>query len=111
MLTKSDLQTLLQCPRRLWLDHYQPEQIPRDDATLYRRAMDGDIVGRLQERLRLRSKMILPLGRDDRTAVAKEAEELLAKSPAGRAAEVPTVNAGLYARADALVPDGGHRCD
>lgn len=42
MLTKSDLQSFLQCPRKLWLEHRRPDLIPTDDPTIYRRATDGD---------------------------------------------------------------------
>ena len=52
MLSKSDLQSLLQCPRKLWLGHNKPDLIATDDPTFYRRATDGNIVGeKARERL------------------------------------------------------------
>lgn len=52
MLSKSDIQSFLQCPRKLWLEHNKPDLIPTDDPTLYRRATDGNIVGeKARERL------------------------------------------------------------
>ena len=45
MLTKSDLQSLLQCPRKLWLEYHRPDLIPRNDTAMYRRVTDGNIVG------------------------------------------------------------------
>ena len=44
MFTKSDLQSLLQCPRKLWLEHHRTELLPKPDSRLSRRAMDGLIV-------------------------------------------------------------------
>jgi len=45
MLTKSDLQSLLQCPRKLWLEQKRPDLLPPDDSATYHRAVDGQIVG------------------------------------------------------------------
>ena len=44
MLTKSDLASFRQCPRKLWLEHHRPDLIPQNDTTLWRRANDGNIV-------------------------------------------------------------------
>lgn len=106
MLTKSDLQSLLQCPRKLWLEHHQPNLIPKDDPTLYRRAIDGNIVGE-KAREQLGDGFIWPPANADKTIAAKQTMDLLAQTPDKPAAEVPMVHGGLYARADALVPEGG----
>lgn len=45
MLSKSDLLSLRQCRRKLWLEHHWPDLIPQGEPTLYRRAVDGRIVG------------------------------------------------------------------
>lgn len=106
MLTKSDLQSLLQCPRKLWLEHHRSDLVPRDDPTLYRRATDGNIVGQKAREL-LGPDVIWPQGTQDRRAAAEAAKALLVASPHKPAVEVPMVHGGLYARADALVPVGG----
>lgn len=80
--------------------------IPTDDPTIYRRATDGNIVGE-QARKQLGTDFIWPPSTEDKAAAADEARALLAKSPAMPAAEVPMYHAGLCARADALLPDGG----
>ncbi len=105
MVTKSDLQSFLQCPRKLWLENKRPELIPSDDLTIYRRAVDGNIVGE-HARKQLGPDFIWPRSEGDQIDAADEARRLLAESPSKPAAEVPMYHAGLYARADALVPDG-----
>ena len=104
MLTKSDLQALLQCPRKLWLDQHRPDLIPRDDPALYRRASDGNIVG-AKAREQLGRDFIWPAAMGDKARAAANAQGLLAAAPDKPAAEVPLVREGLYARADALLPD------
>lgn len=105
MLTKSDLQSLLQCPRKLWLEHHKPDIVPKDDLTLYRRATDGRIVGE-RAREQLGVDFIWPPKAENETAAAEQAKAMLARAPPKSAAEVPMVHGGLYARADALVPEG-----
>ncbi len=104
MLTKSDLQSFLQCPRKLWLEHRRPDLIPTDDPTIYRRARDGNIVGE-QARKELGSDFILPPLSEDKATAAEKARGLLAEAPSKAVAEVPMYYGGLYARADALVPE------
>ena len=106
MLTKSDLQSFLQCPRKLWLEHKRPDLIPTGDPTIYRRARDGNIVGE-QARKQLASDFIMPPLPEDKAAAAERARALLVEAPSKAVAEVPMYHAGLYARADGLVPDGG----
>jgi hypothetical protein len=105
MLTKSDLQSLLQCPRKLWLETHHPEYVPKGDPTLYRRAVDGNFVG-AKAREQLGDVIPIPNSAGDKAAAAENAKKVLglAKKPA---AEVPMVYAGLYARADALIPEHG----
>lgn len=106
LLTKSDLQSMLQCPRKLWLEHCQPDLIPKDDPNLYRRAIDGNIVGE-KARAQLGGSFIWPKSNEDMTISAKQARDLLEQTPDKPAAEIPMVHGGLYARADALVPERG----
>ena len=104
MVTKSDLQSFLQCARKLWLEHRRPELIPTDDPTIYRRATDGNIVGE-QARKQLGSDFIWPPSAEDKADAAERARALLAEAPSKAVAEVPMYYGGLYARADALVPE------
>lgn len=106
MLSKTDLQSLLQCERKLWLDHHKPELISKDDSSLYRRITDGYFVGE-KAREQLGSNCLHPTEQDNKTSAAELAKSMLAQAPQKPAAEVPIVHAGLYARADALIPDGG----
>jgi hypothetical protein len=104
MLTKSDLQSLLQCPRKLWLEHYKPELLPKEDSGLSRRAMDGVIVGK-KAREQLGGDYLWPRsGGEDKNVAADNAKEELLAAPGTPAVEVPLVGMDLYARADALLP-------
>ncbi len=103
MLTKSDLQSLLQCPRKLWLEHNRPELLPKKDSGLSRRAMDGIIVGD-KAREQLGTDCIWPRATDNDANSAEHAKNQLLTAPNRPAAEVPLVNMDLYARADALLP-------
>lgn len=105
MLSKSNLQSLLECKRWLWLEHHRPDLIPRDDPVLYRRAVDGQIVGD-KAREQLGPDFIWPLAHGDKAAAAEQAKAMLAASAGKPAAEFPMAHGGLYARADALLPEG-----
>jgi len=105
MLTKSDLQSVLQCPRKLWLEQQRPDLFPANDSTAYRREVDGNIVGQ-KAREQLGDDFIWPPAAADKALAAQTAKGLLISSPGTPAAEVPMVFADLYARADALVPEG-----
>jgi Domain of unknown function(DUF2779) len=109
MLTKSDLASFRQCPRRLWLEHHRPDLIPQNDPTLWRRANDGNIVGAKAREL-LGPNVIWLNGQDDRCAAASTARAQLSAVPNQPAVEVPMFRDGLYARADALLPSptGGY---
>jgi CRISPR/Cas system-associated exonuclease Cas4 (RecB family) len=104
-LTKSDLQSFLQCPRKLWLEHHRQDLMPSDDdPKSCRRKVDGNIVGE-KARQQLGTNFIWPPGMADMADAAHNARELLAASPDKAAAEVPMVCGNLYARADALIPE------
>lgn len=106
MRSKSDLQSYLQCPRKLWLEINRPELIPTDDPTTYRRAVDGIIVGE-KAREQLGDGVLWPPGGPDKQEAASNARNVLAASPNLPAAEVPMLHGGLYTRADALLPESG----
>lgn len=104
MLSKSNLQSYLQCPRKLWLENNNPELSDPDDSSMRRREIDGNLVGEMARRS-LGSGFIWPPAQDDKALAAEEAHALLRRSPQLSAVEVPMVYGGLYARADALVSD------
>ena len=105
MLTKSDLQSLLQCPRKLWLEHNRQDLLEQDSPLLYRRAVDGNVVGE-KARQQLGADFLWPPAAEDKTAAASNALVLLGAAPGRAAAEFPMVRDSLYARADALIPNG-----
>jgi len=106
MLTKSDLASFRQCRRKLWLEHNRPDLIPQNDATVWRRANDGNIVGAKAREL-LGPNVIWPQREANATAAATTAIGQLSASPNQAAVEVPMYRDGLYARADALIPSPG----
>lgn len=94
MLTKSDLQSLRQCARKLWLEKDQPEAAIGDDRTSSRRAMDGNLVGE-KARDQLGRAFLWPPGGEDQRAAAEHAKRLIEESPGRPAAEVPMVLRGF----------------
>jgi hypothetical protein len=105
VFTKSNLQSLIQCPRKLWLEWHKPELLPSESSGLSRRAMDGVIVGE-KAREQLGNDFFWPRSSGEtKEDLAQEAKiKLVAlRKPA---VEVPLVHTDLYARADALVPHG-----
>ena len=105
MLTKSDLQSYLQCHRKLWLEHNRRDLISANDPSTYRRQVDGNLVHE-KAREQLGDDFIWPPAKEDPESAAEEAQRLLSENPGVPATEVPMARGGLYARADALVPDG-----
>jgi len=104
MLSKSELQSYLQCPRKLWLERHHPELADADDSSSRRREIDGNLVG-AKARIQLGEDFLWPPAHDDPALAAEGAKSLLRQSPHLSAAEVPMVHGALYARADALVCD------
>ncbi len=105
-LTKSDLQSLLQCSRKLWLEHHEPYLLTADNAAFSRRATDGNIVGEKAREL-LGGVHLGPSPEEDKTRAAERARTRLAQESQKPAFEVPMIYGGLYVQADALVPEGG----
>ena len=105
MLTKSDLQSHLQCRRKLWLEHKRPDLIPAYDTSSHRRAMDGNRVGAYARR-QLGEGFIWPPTQKDQETAAAGARRQLEENSGTPAVEVPMLHGEIYARADALVPDG-----
>jgi hypothetical protein len=86
MLTKSHLASFRQCPRKLWLEQHAPDKADPGDATNWRRARDGNIVG---------EKAREALGPDIVWGTV---------DPTRPAVEVTLTRDDLSARADALIP-------
>ena len=108
MLTKSELLSFRQCPRKLWLERQRSELLPEPDSTSDRRAIDGFKVGEKAREI-LGAEVLWPSGHGDKAEAAKWARELLRNAPDRPAVEVPMLREQLYARADAMVPiDGGY---
>lgn len=104
LLTKSDLQSLHQCPRKLWLEHHRRDLIPHEDPSLWRRATDGNFVG-AKARQALGADVLWPPAVEDPLAAFERARQLLHQHPGRPAVEVPLLHGDLHTRADALVPE------
>ena len=103
MLSKSDLQSFLQCPRKLWLERHRPDLVLAGDSSSYRRQFDGNLVGE-HARRQLGTDFIWPASQESQEVAANEAQKLLEGLKNTPAAEVPMMHGGIYARADALMP-------
>ena len=104
MLTKSDLTSFRQCPRRLWLEKNAPEAADPGDATTWRRARDGAVVGEKAREL-LGANVIWPRTQSSPEVAVRNALDLLASNAALPGVEIPMLRDDLSARADALIPD------
>ena len=112
LLTKTNLLDHLQCPRKLWLSVHEPNQAAQRESSHERRALDGRLV---EERARANLAKYQPSGAstfrwlpasEDKAADAQAAKEAMAKQPSLAFVEVAMHAHGLYARADALLPNG-----
>lgn len=107
MLSKSDLASWRQCPRKLWIEKNRTDLEPGDqDPTRWRRATDGQFVG-AKAREQLGASAMWPKGGDTPEASALSAHAQLTEHPERPAAEVPMMREAVYARADALIPAQG----
>ncbi|MEJ0086682.1 MAG: DUF2779 domain-containing protein [Pseudomonadota bacterium] len=106
MLTKSDLLSYIQCPKRLWLEKHRANDIPPPDKDMLRRATDGNLVGEKARELLGEAKLWPKSTGDMATSAAKAWADI--RAGGGKpAVEVPMVNGDLYARADAVLPTQG----
>lgn len=105
MLTKSDLQSFRQCPRKLWLEKHRPELAEEQDSSSLRRARDGNEVGDVA-RKQLGPDITWPRTEADVALAdaAAAAMALIGEAPDRPAVEFPAAHNGLYARADILLP-------
>jgi hypothetical protein len=106
VLTKSDIQSFLQCPRKLWLEHHRQDLLTAPDSSGRRRMIDGQIVSE-RARQQLGADALWPQGHDDKQAAAQAAIAALRASPGVHAVEFPMAHQELYARADAVIDANG----
>jgi len=99
MLTKSDLLSWRQCPRKLWLERRFAER--EDTSSLDRRARDGVIVGDAARNL-LGDEVYWPATNEDTGQASADACQSLLAEPTRVGVEIPIVRDGLYVRVDAL---------
>ena len=103
MLTKSDLMAWRQCPRMLWLHHHPPEPQTSASVPVDRRTLDGRLVGEYARRDI--GEYLWPNTSGDPASDAAAALAELTATAMLPAVEMPMVRDGLYARADALLPE------
>lgn len=103
MISKTDIQSYLQCPRKLWLEHNSTTVTPPKKAGDSRREKDGEAVGALA-RAALGPDLIWPASSDDKAVAFTLARAELMARPGVPAVEFPLVFGDIYARADALLP-------
>lgn len=103
MLSKSDLLSLRQCPRKLWLEKNRTDLTPEPNSSQDRRAVDGHMVNE-RARAALGPRILWPKGKTDKTEAMKDALAEMAANPGVPVVEMPLVHDGLYARVDALIP-------
>lgn len=104
MITKSHVQSYLQCQRRIWLETNDPGDVaPEKDAQAMRRANDGELVG-AKARAALGDDAVWPVAHEDKVVACQMALEQLAAHPGKSAVEVPLAAGDFYARADGLIP-------
>lgn len=106
MLSKSNLLSFRQCPRKLWLEWHRRDLLPASNSTSDRRIIDGTKVGE-KAREDLGGNLLWPPRHSDPLEAAKDAKEMLVQAPDKPMVEVPMVREDLYIRADALVPGAG----
>lgn len=103
MFSKTDLASMLQCPRKLWLEKHRPEDKPLKDSTGERREMDGHLVNEKAREL-LGARILWPARKDDHQEAMELALEALAANPGVPAVEFPMFREDLYCRADGILP-------
>jgi predicted RecB family nuclease len=106
LLTKSDLHSLAQCPRKLWLEKQRQDLVVEEDEGAERRKREGIEIGDLA-RKQMGAKVLWPQAEATKEDSSALAIDLLRANPGTAAVEFPMCFDGLYARADALVPEEG----
>ena len=102
-VTKSRLMSGLRCPKRLWLQTYQPD-LAKSSATSQLTIENGIEVGRMARFNYPQGKLV---GHVEQPALAvAETKELLASQPDLPIFEAAFVHSGTLVRADILVHDG-----
>jgi hypothetical protein len=104
MLTKSDIASFRQCPRRLWLEKHAPHAVDPGSKSTSRRARDGAFVGQMA-RDALGPEIVWPPSQPSPELSAQRALDLLKASPGKAGVEIPLLRDELSARADAIIPE------
>jgi hypothetical protein len=104
MLTKSDLLSASQCSRKLWLEKNRDDLVLDPDPGGERRKNEGIHVGELA-RAYVGENFIWPRSEATKEDSAIFSKALLEANPGVPAVEFPLFFNGLYARADALIPE------
>lgn len=107
MLTKEKLMALRQCPRRLWLEHHQPQLAVSDAADKQLRFRYGRMAGE-RARAALGSDVVWPTADDDLAVRSANTRHLMQQHPNHAGVETPFIRDQLYCRADAVVRSNGH---
>lgn len=105
MLTKSDIHSAVQCPRKLWLEKHR-EDLDDEDVASERRKREGIEVGNIARKL-MGPDVLWPQSEASKEDGARLAKELLAANPTVPAVEFPMFFSDFYSRADALIPEPG----
>lgn len=105
ILTKSMLLSATQCHRRLWLEVRRPDLLQDEDGGAERRKREGIRVGELAC-AGTGPLIIKPLDLASKAVSAERAKQQMLSNPLASGIEVPMHFKGVYARADALLPDG-----
>lgn len=106
MLTKSDIHSAVQCPRKLWLEKHREDLVPDEDVAADRRKREGIQVGDLA-RKQMGPDVLWPQSEASKEDSARLAKELLLANPTAPAVEFPMFFSEFYSRADALIPEPG----
>lgn len=105
MLNKSEVLSFRQCPRKLWLERNDPLMDVDEDAGGDRRKEEGVKAGEMAREM-MPVGSILPLSIAGKEVSAEKALALLDANPGACAVEFPFQAGGVYARVDALLPEG-----
>ena len=107
MLSKGDLLAFRQCPRRLWLEHRQPDVASTADPDKHLLFRYGKMVGE-QARAALGNNVVWPAPDADIANRAAATWQLLVQKPDASGVETPFLRDGLHCRADAVIRSNGH---
>ena len=103
MLSKSEIHSFRQCPRKLWLEKNAPDISPEVDLGAERRKNEGIAVGGMARKA-LGPNVIWPVSEAYVEDSVQLAKAQLQANPTCPAVEVPFMHDDVYVRVDALIP-------